>query len=140
MRVVLLLCCIFLRSCALRSVVMFSSSRLFASATPAAATLASATSAATTAAAAPTCSLVDRKRAALTGLYIADAVASPVHWMYDLRQLKADYGTIKGYVKPKSKFQGSILNLSNTAGVGRGSDPGRIFGDVINHGEKEVVG
>ena len=64
--------------------------------------------------------LVERKRASMLGLYIADAVAMPVHWMYDLRQLKADYGTITGYVQPKDKFQGCIMNLSNTGGGGRG--------------------
>ena len=110
---------------------MFSSSRLFSSAVaaPAAAT-----------AAGGSCSVLERKQAALTGLFIADAVASPVHWMYDLRQLKADYGTITGYVKPKAKFAGSILNLSNTGGGGRGSDQGSIIGDVINHGKKEYWG
>jgi hypothetical protein len=46
----------------------------------------------------------------------------PVHWMYDLRQLQSDYGIITGYTKPKDKFVGSILNLSNTGGGGRGSD------------------
>ena len=38
-----------------------------------------------------------RKQAALFGLYVADAVAMPVHWMYDLRNLKRDYGQITGY-------------------------------------------
>ena len=38
-----------------------------------------------------------------------------------------DYGTIKGYVKPKDRFVGSIMNLSNTGGGGRGSDQGRYF-------------
>lgn len=104
---------------------MFSSSRLFSSAV------------ATPATAAGSCSVLERKQAALTGLFIADAVASPVHWMYDLRQLKGDYGTISGYVKPKAKFAGSILNLSNTGGGGRGSDQGSIIGDVINHGKKD---
>ena len=92
-----------------------------------------------TASAAPsTCvDLKDRKTAALLGLYVADAVASPVHWYYDTRQLKSDYGTITGYVKPKEKFTGSIMNLSNTGGGGRGSDQGSIIGDVINHGKKK---
>ena len=31
--------------------------------------------------------LQDRMKAALFGLYVADAVAMPVHWMYDLRNL-----------------------------------------------------
>ena len=29
--------------------------------------------------------ILDRKQAALTGLFIGDAVAMPVHWMYDTR-------------------------------------------------------
>ncbi len=33
-------------------------------------------------------SLKDKQKAALLGLYIADAVASPVHWYYNLRNLK----------------------------------------------------
>jgi len=81
--------------------------------------------------------LLDRKRASLLGLYVADAVAMPVHWMYDLHQLKSDYGVIKGYVKPKDTFRNSIMNLSNTGGGGRGSDEKSIIGDVINHGKKK---
>ena len=81
--------------------------------------------------------LTERKRASMLGLYIADAVAMPVHWMYDLRQLSADYGVITGYAKPKDKFQGSIMNLSNTGGGGRGGFNGDIIGDVINKGKKK---
>ena len=40
----------------------------------------------------------DRKKGALFGIYIGDAVAMPVHWMYDLRMFRRDYGEIKGYV------------------------------------------
>ena len=82
-------------------------------------------------------SATDRKKAALFGLYVGDAVAMPVHWMYNLGQLRADYGSITGYVKPKDQFQGSILNLSNTGGGGRGSDQGNIVGDVILHGKRK---
>ena len=84
-------------------------------------------------------SVVDplRAKAALFGMLIADAVAMPVHWMYDVRALKADYGEIKGYVRPKETFQNSIMNLSNTGGAGRGSFDGSIIGDVINHGKKQ---
>jgi hypothetical protein len=64
----------------------------------------------------PSLSIMDRKKAALFGLYVADAVAMPVHWMYDRRQLYDDYGTISGYVRPKDQFVGSIMNLSNTGG------------------------
>ena len=79
----------------------------------------------------------DRFRAALFGLYVADATAMPVHWMYNLGQLKRDYGRITAFVKPKDKFEGSILNLSNTGGGGRGSDQGDIVGSVILHGKKK---
>jgi len=99
-------------------------------------TAASATSAVGSAAG-TSMSAADRKKAALFGLYVGDAVAMPVHWMYNLGQLRADYGTITGYVKPKDTFQGSILNLSNTGGGGRGSDQGSIVGDVILHGKKK---
>ena len=70
-------------------------------------------------------------------MYVADAVAMPVHWMYNLRNLKRDYGEITGYVAPKEHFEGSIMNLSNTGGAGRGSDKGNIVGDVILHGKKK---
>lgn len=64
----------------------------------------------------------------------------PVHWMYDLRNLKRDYGEITGYAKPLDKFEGSIMNLSNTGGGGRGSDKGDIVGNVILHGKKKYWG
>ncbi len=60
--------------------------------------------------------------------------------MYDLRNLKKDYGLITGYVKPLDKFEGSIMNLSNTGGAGRGSDKGDIVGSVILHGKKQYWG
>lgn len=85
-------------------------------------------------------SLNDRKKAALFGLYVGDATAMPVHWMYNLAQLQRDYGRITGYVKPKDHFEGSIMNLSNTGGGGRGSDVGDIIGNVINHGKKKYWG
>jgi hypothetical protein len=58
--------------------------------------------------------VLEKKVAALFGMYVADSVAMPVHWMYSLSQLRADYGSIKGYVRPNDKFVGSIMNLSNT--------------------------
>jgi ADP-ribosyl-[dinitrogen reductase] hydrolase len=82
-------------------------------------------------------SIDSRQKSALLGLFIGDAVASPVHWYYNRQQLVKDYGTITGYVKPKQHFPNSIMNLSNTGGAGRGSDKGCIIGDVINHGKKE---
>merc|ERR1719498_1542589 len=63
----------------------------------------------------------------------------PSHWYYGgSGQVNRDYGgPIKGYVKPKKNLSGSIMNLSNTGGGGRGSDRGEIIGKVINHGKKE---
>ena len=80
---------------------------------------------------------LSKQKAALLGLFIADAVASPVHWYYNTAALKQDYGTITGYMKPQDHFPNSIMNLSNTAGAGRGSDKGSVIGDVINHGKKK---
>jgi len=64
--------------------------------------------------AAGTNTLADKKKAAMFGLFVGDAVAMPVHWMYNLQQLREDYGEIRGYTKPKDSFYGSIMNLSNT--------------------------
>ena len=33
-----------------------------------------------------------RLTGALLGLFVGDAVAMPVHWYYDIRLLKRDYG------------------------------------------------
>ena len=85
-----------------------------------------------------TCNSYDDKfKGALFGLYVADATAMPVHWMYNLNLLKRDYGRITGFTKPKDTFEGSIMNLSNTGGGGRGSDQGDIVGSVILHGKKK---
>jgi ADP-ribosyl-[dinitrogen reductase] hydrolase len=52
-------------------------------------------------------------------------------------QLQRDFGQITDYQAPKATFPGSIMNLSNTGGAGRGSDKGSIVGDVILHGKKQ---
>lgn len=79
-------------------------------------------------------------KSSLKGLLVFDAVASPTHWYYDRRALRATYGKIQGYVKPAEKMRGSIMSLSNTGGGGRGSDKGSIVGDVILHGKKKYWG
>lgn len=78
-------------------------------------------------------------KAALYGMYIGDALAMPVHWYYDKRRIKSDFGSagIQKYEAPVKKFPGSIMNLSNTGGGGRGSDEENIIGDVILHGKKK---
>jgi len=82
---------------------------------------------------------IDRIKGALYGLLIADAVAMPTHWFYGgPRQITSLYGgPIKGYAAPVDHLSGSIMNKSNTGGAGRGSDQGKINGDVINHGKRK---
>ena len=82
--------------------------------------------------------LLDRARAALMGLFIGDALAMPVHWYYDRGRILRDFGgAIRGYNAAPTRFPGSIMNLSNTGGGGRGSDQGSVVGDVILHGKKK---
>lgn len=80
----------------------------------------------------------DRVAGALWGMHIADALAMPAHWFYGgNRQVRQAYGgDITGYVKPSMDLSGSIMNLSNTGGAGRGGYDGDIIGSVICHGKK----
>ena len=80
---------------------------------------------------------MERRLGSLVGMFVGDAIAMPVHWYYDLQQLRRDYGEIRAYTEPKQKFKNSIMNLSNTGGGGRGSDQGDIVGKVILHGKKQ---
>jgi ADP-ribosyl-[dinitrogen reductase] hydrolase len=80
---------------------------------------------------------LDRIKGCYYGQFIGDSLAMPVHWYYDINQLKKDFGEITKYEAPKSTFPNSILNLSNTDGPGRGSDKGTLIGDVILHGKKK---
>jgi len=79
----------------------------------------------------------NRIKGAIYGMYIGDALSMPVHWYYDLGQLRKDFGQITKYEAPKSRFSGSIMNLSNTGGAGRGSDKDSIIGDIILHGKRD---
>eukprot|EP01063_Lacrimia_lanifica_P002517 TRINITY_DN11324_c0_g2_i1.p1 TRINITY_DN11324_c0_g2~~TRINITY_DN11324_c0_g2_i1.p1 ORF type:complete len:456 (+),score=153.44 TRINITY_DN11324_c0_g2_i1:1189-2556(+) len=83
--------------------------------------------------------IVDRVKGALFGMCAGDALAMPVHWYYDRRRIFTDFGRdgITKYESPKKSFQGSIMNLSNTGGGGRGSDQGDIIGRVILHDKKQ---
>lgn len=47
--------------------------------------------------------LAGRMTASLWGLFIADALAMPVHWYYDVDALQRDYGEIQGYVAPQDR-------------------------------------
>lgn len=81
--------------------------------------------------------LFDKVRGCIYGQFIGDSLAMPVHWYYDINQLKKDFGQISKYEAPKQNFQNSILNLSNTDGPGRGSYSGNLIGEVILHGKKK---
>lgn len=61
---------------------------------------------------------------------MADAVAMPVHWYYNLENLKKDYGTITGYQKPHDTIENSYVHLND----GERED---LIGDIILHGKKE---
>jgi ADP-ribosyl-[dinitrogen reductase] hydrolase len=52
---------------------------------------------------------MDAARSAFVGALVADAVAMPVHWYYDQRALERDYGTVAGYLPPRSPHPDSIL-------------------------------
>jgi len=83
--------------------------------------------------------IVSRVRAAIYGMYIGDSLSMPVHWYYDRSKIYQDFGRdgITKYEKPMPTFAGSIMNLSNTGGGGRGSDKGSIIGDVLVKGKKK---
>jgi len=80
---------------------------------------------------------LDKIRGCYYGQFIGDSLAMPVHWYYDINQLKKDFGKITKYEAPKVPFPNSILNSSNTDGPGRGSDSGNLIGEVILHGKKK---
>jgi len=82
-------------------------------------------------------------RAAITeaiwGMVIADAVAMPVHWFYQIDEIKKRYnGWIDGYRAPCQKHPTSILTISNAEGSGRAAGTGAkpikpVVGSVILH-------
>ncbi len=50
-----------------------------------------------------------RKKGAILGMFIGDALAMPVHWYYDRRALERDYGKVSDYLAPKNPHPDSIL-------------------------------
>lgn len=57
----------------------------------------------------------DRKRGALDGLCIGDALAMPVHWYYNREALFEDYGWVTDYLAPRNPHPDSILWRSSYA-------------------------
>ena len=70
----------------------------------------------------------ERKFASLYWLFVADAVSMPVHWYYNLDNLKKDYGTITGYTKPHDNMENSYVYLND-------QERDDIIGKEIFHGK-----
>lgn len=51
----------------------------------------------------------DRPLGAISGAYIADALAMPVHWYYNVTALDQDYGRINDFLPPRNPHPDSIL-------------------------------
>jgi hypothetical protein len=54
-------------------------------------------------------SRTDRVAGALYGLFIGDALAMPVHWYYNTKALRQDYGEVRDYLVPRNPHPDSIL-------------------------------
>ena len=78
-------------------------------------------------------SLKDRKFASLYWLYVADSVSMPVHWYYNVENLKKDYGTISGYTKPHDHMENAYVYLNDT-------ESQDVIGTVILHDKKDFWG
>ncbi|MFH2051068.1 MAG: ADP-ribosylglycohydrolase family protein [bacterium] len=56
--------------------------------------------------------VVNRPAGALLGMFIADALAMPVHWYYDRAALSRDYGLVDRFLEPHNPHPDSILHRS----------------------------
>lgn len=56
-----------------------------------------------------TADLQSRRKGAILGMFIGDALAMPVHWYYDRQALQRDYGHVTGYQAPRNPHPDSIL-------------------------------
>lgn len=55
------------------------------------------------------------KQEALWGMFVADALAMPVHWYYNPSDIKSGYGGwLTGYRAPEKHHPSSILTISAT--------------------------
>ncbi|XP_051913446.1 uncharacterized protein LOC127595742 [Hippocampus zosterae] len=76
---------------------------------------------------------------ALWAMCAADAMSMPVHWYYNIHDIKRDFGGwISGFNSPRIKHPSSILSLSNTTGSGRTSwssaaNQVEVVGNIILH-------
>ncbi|XP_077423159.1 uncharacterized protein LOC144052807 [Vanacampus margaritifer] len=76
---------------------------------------------------------------ALWAMCAGDAMSMPVHWYYNIQDIKRDFGGwISGFNSPRNKHPSSILSLSNTTGSGRTSwssaaNQVEVVGNIILH-------
>ncbi|MDJ0623756.1 MAG: ADP-ribosylglycohydrolase family protein [Desulfocapsaceae bacterium] len=83
-----------------------------------------------------TLSQTDRLEGALIGMFIADALAMPVHWYYDTLALVRDYGRVTDYLQPKNPHPDSILHRSSYTPPNRSAD---ILHDQAKYwGKKDI--
>lgn len=58
---------------------------------------------------------ISAKKNIIWAASIADALAMPVHWFYDINMIPKVYGNwISGYIAPKDQHPTCILSISNT--------------------------
>lgn len=63
-----------------------------------------------------------RLNGARLGMFIADALAMPVHWYYNTWALRMDYGEVRNYLPPRNPHPDSILWRSSYVPVNRAAD------------------
>ena len=69
--------------------------------------------------------------------YYGEALSMPVHWYYNLDNIKKDYGgDITGLTTPVDIQSGGFLNKIKD--LGDDSNGGTVVGNVINHGKAEI--
>uniref|UniRef100_A0A1A8G5E5 ADP-ribosylhydrolase like 2 n=1 Tax=Nothobranchius korthausae TaxID=1143690 RepID=A0A1A8G5E5_9TELE len=74
----------------------------------------------------------------------ADSMSMPVHWYYNIQDIKRDFGGwISDFSSPADRHPSSILTLSNTAGSGRTAWRTRtkradVVGDIILHDKLDL--
>lgn len=64
----------------------------------------------------------ERAEGAIYGMFIGDALAMPVHWYYNTKALKKDYGLVTDYLKPRNPHPDSILWRSSYIPQNKKSD------------------
>ncbi|XP_069019914.1 uncharacterized protein [Embiotoca jacksoni] len=81
---------------------------------------------------------------ALWAMCAGDSMSMPVHWYYDVQDIRRDFGGwITGFRGPAPRHPSSILSLSNTAGSGRtgwstGTERPDVVGSVILHDKLDL--